>query len=158
MTDKQTQAAAPGSNMEKDPSDWVTGDEPMTGAQRSYLTTLAQQAGVEVDDGLTKAQASIRIEELQHQTGRGTPASSGTTGGHEDSAGDPRGPKRSAASETSAAGEEDPGASDGDPAMQRAMQGEERSVSKKPRDDAQNATTQEETALANVREGYDRAL
>jgi hypothetical protein len=43
MTDKHTQQQAAGSNMEKDPDDWVTGDEPMTGAQRSYLKTLARK-------------------------------------------------------------------------------------------------------------------
>ncbi len=56
------------SNAEKDPEDWVTGDEPMTGAQRSYLQTLSHRAGVDFDENLTKAQASERIEELQGQT------------------------------------------------------------------------------------------
>ena len=56
---------------EKDPDDWATGDEPMTGAQRSYLQTLAREAGEEVPDDLTKAEASKRIDELQDQTGRG---------------------------------------------------------------------------------------
>ncbi len=56
---------------EKDTSDWVTGDESMTGPQRSYLHTLAREAGREVPDGLTKAEASDLIEELQAQTGRG---------------------------------------------------------------------------------------
>ena len=56
---------------EKDPSDWVTGDEPATGAQQSYLGTLAREAGEEVDDGLTKRQASELIDELQERTGRG---------------------------------------------------------------------------------------
>lgn len=59
------------SNTEKDPDDWVTGDEPMTGAQASYLRTLSQEAGEEVDESLSKAQASQRIEELQQRTGRG---------------------------------------------------------------------------------------
>ena len=58
-------------NPEKAPEDWVTGDEPMTGPQESYLQTLAQEAGEEVPDELTKAQASERIEELQAKTGRG---------------------------------------------------------------------------------------
>jgi len=71
MTDKQTQQQAPHSNMQKDPEHWVTGDEPMTGAQRSYLKTLSEEAQVPFDDQLTKAQASQRIEELQAQTGRG---------------------------------------------------------------------------------------
>lgn len=59
------------SNTIKDPDDWVTGDEEMTGAQRSYLQTLAEEAGEEVDPNLTKAEASKRIEELQQKTGRG---------------------------------------------------------------------------------------
>jgi hypothetical protein len=59
-------------NPEKDPDDWVTGDEPMTGPQASYLRTLAQEANVEVPDGLSKADASKLIDELQEQTGRGT--------------------------------------------------------------------------------------
>jgi len=62
---------AVGSNPAKDPEDWVTGDEPMTGAQASYLQTLAQEGGEEFDPGMTKAQASKRIEELQAKTGRG---------------------------------------------------------------------------------------
>ena len=56
---------------EKDPEDWVTGDESMTGPQASYLKTLSQEAGEEFDAELTKAEASIRIEELQKETGRG---------------------------------------------------------------------------------------
>ena len=56
---------------QKDPEDWVTGDEPMTGPQQSYLETLSREAGEEVDGDLTKAQASERIEELQERTGRG---------------------------------------------------------------------------------------
>lgn len=59
------------SNMIKDPDDWKTGDEEMTGAQRSYLQTLAEEAGEEVDLNLTKAEASKRIDELQQKTGRG---------------------------------------------------------------------------------------
>ncbi|WP_328349738.1 DUF3072 domain-containing protein [Mycobacterium sp. NBC_00419] len=58
-------------NPTKDRSDWVTGDEPMTGPQRSYLGTLAQEAGVEVPAHMTKAQASELIDELQQSTGRG---------------------------------------------------------------------------------------
>ena len=60
-----------GDNTVKNPEDWTTGDEPMTGAQRSYLHTLASEAGEEIDDNLTKAEASKKIEELQHKTGRG---------------------------------------------------------------------------------------
>jgi len=71
MTDKRTQATADSGNMEKDPDDWVTGDEPMTGAQRSYLKTLSEEAHVDFDEQLTKAEASRRIDELQQKTGRG---------------------------------------------------------------------------------------
>ena len=67
MADNETA----GSNTEKDPEDWVTGDEPMTGAQTSYLNTLSQEAGEKVSDDLTKAEASKRIDELQQKTGRG---------------------------------------------------------------------------------------
>ena len=74
MTDKRTQQDAEASNTRKDPDDWTTGDEPMTGAQRSYLKTLSEEAKVEFDDSLTKAEASKRIDELQRLTGRGTHA------------------------------------------------------------------------------------
>lgn len=57
---------------EKDPSQWTTGDEPATGPQESYLHTLAREAGEEIKDDLTKAEASQKIEELQKKTGRGT--------------------------------------------------------------------------------------
>ncbi len=59
------------SNAEKDPADWTTGDEPMTGPQKSYLHTLAQEAKEDVPDDLTKAQASELIDRLQQSTGRG---------------------------------------------------------------------------------------
>lgn len=59
-------------NPERDPDEWVTGDEPMTGPQASYLQTLCQEAGEEFDPTLTKAQASQRIDALQDRTGRGT--------------------------------------------------------------------------------------
>ncbi len=62
---------APHENPEKDRSEWVTGDEPMTGPQRSYLETLAREAGEDVPDDLTKAQASQMIDRLQSKTGRG---------------------------------------------------------------------------------------
>jgi hypothetical protein len=54
----------------KDPKDWTTGDEPMTGAQQSYLDTLSREAGEKVDPDLTKAEASEKIDELRHVTGR----------------------------------------------------------------------------------------
>lgn len=56
---------------EKDPEDWTTGDEPMTGPQESYLNTLAQEAGEEVPSELTKVEASQLIDRLQEKTGRG---------------------------------------------------------------------------------------
>lgn len=59
------------SNEVKDPSEWTTGDEAMTGAQKSYLKTLSDEAGEEFDETLSKAEASRRIDELQQKTGRG---------------------------------------------------------------------------------------
>ena len=61
----------PVGNAEKDPDDWVTGEEPMTGAQASYLKTLSEEANEDFDEALTKADASKRIDELQEKTGRG---------------------------------------------------------------------------------------
>lgn len=61
----------PSTTASKDPSDWVTGDEPMTGPQRSYLDTLAREAGEELPADLTKAEASENIDRLQQETGRG---------------------------------------------------------------------------------------
>lgn len=58
-------------NTIKDPDQWTTGDEAMTGAQRSYLHTLAGEAKEEIDENMTKAEASKKIEELQELTGRG---------------------------------------------------------------------------------------
>jgi hypothetical protein len=74
MVDKRTQEDQ-GSNTIKDPDNWTTGEEPMTGAQRSYLHTLAEEAGEEVSDDLTKAEASKKIDELQDKTGRRPPSS-----------------------------------------------------------------------------------
>ena len=78
VTDTQDDRGAAGDSggsgvgsAEKDPSDWVTGDEPATGPQESYLGTLAREAGAEVPEDLTKAQASEMIDELQSRTGRG---------------------------------------------------------------------------------------
>ena len=71
MTDKRTQQDADNSNMSKNPDEWITGDEPMTGAQRSYLKTLSEEAHEPFDENLTKAEASKRIDELQRKTGRG---------------------------------------------------------------------------------------
>ena len=61
----------PMSNREKDPDEWVTGDEPMTGAQASYLKTLSEEAHEPFDPDLSKRDASKRIEGLQAKTGRG---------------------------------------------------------------------------------------
>ena len=58
-------------NTIKNPEDWKTGDEPITGAQASYLETLASEAHEDVDTNLTKAEASKKIDALQHKTGRG---------------------------------------------------------------------------------------
>ena len=60
-----------GSNAIKNPDDWTTGDETMTGAQASYLKTLCDEAGEQFEPSLTKAQASKRIDALQEKTGRG---------------------------------------------------------------------------------------
>jgi hypothetical protein len=59
------------SNREKDPDDWTTGDEPMTGAQASYLKTLCEEAGEAFEPDLSKAEASKRIDALRAKTGRG---------------------------------------------------------------------------------------
>jgi hypothetical protein len=58
-------------NTEKDPNEWVTGAEPMTGAQASYLKTLSDEANEPFDETISKADASLRIDELQEKTGRG---------------------------------------------------------------------------------------
>jgi len=58
-------------NAIKDPKDWITGDEPMTEAQGSYLSTLAGEAHEKPPADMTKAEASEEIENLQHKTGRG---------------------------------------------------------------------------------------
>ncbi|MDQ6938098.1 MAG: DUF3072 domain-containing protein [Actinomycetota bacterium] len=71
MSESNQQPANVEHNPQRDPKDWVTGDEPSTGAQESYLHTLASEAGEEVPTGLTKAQASQEIERLQAETGRG---------------------------------------------------------------------------------------
>jgi hypothetical protein len=58
-------------NTQKDPDQWVTGNESMTGAQASYLKTLSEEAGERFEEDLTKAEASKKIDELQSETGRG---------------------------------------------------------------------------------------
>lgn len=71
MSKNRKTPAPTASNTEKDPAEWTTGDEPMTGAQKSYLKTLSNEAKEPFDDKLTKAEASRRIDELQQKTGRG---------------------------------------------------------------------------------------
>ncbi|MEU4568743.1 DUF3072 domain-containing protein [Micromonospora sp. NPDC023956] len=71
MTDRDSSAHANPRGAIKDPDEWVTGDEPPTAAQESYLATLSREAGTEVPDGLTKAEAARRIDALQEETGRG---------------------------------------------------------------------------------------
>ena len=70
VVENRTSGAADASNTQKDPSHWKTGDEPMTGAQRSYLSTLAEEAGEELPDDLTKADASKKIDQLRHKSDR----------------------------------------------------------------------------------------
>ncbi|HZZ76019.1 MAG TPA: DUF3072 domain-containing protein [Puia sp.] len=65
---QQSQAGSP-DNTIKNPDDWKTGDEPMTGAQNSYLHTLASQVHENVDDDMTKADASKKIDELRQKAG-----------------------------------------------------------------------------------------
>jgi DUF3072 family protein len=72
--------ANPSSNLIKDPEDWVTGDEEMTGAQSSYLHTLAEEAHEEVEPDLTKAEASKEIDRLKNKTGRGRSRARARTG------------------------------------------------------------------------------
>ena len=70
LNDRQNSDADDQSNLKKDPDHWKTGDEPMTGAQRSYLETLASETNEAVDDTLTKAEASKRIDELRQRSPR----------------------------------------------------------------------------------------
>jgi hypothetical protein len=76
MTTKQTDQSAldqnqqDDSNTVKNPDEWKTGDEPMTGAQRSYLKTLSDEAKVPFEENLTKAEASKRIDQLRQQSDR----------------------------------------------------------------------------------------
>ena len=71
MADTENPKTHPTSNAVKDPHDWTTGDEPMTGAQASYLKTLSEEAHEEFPEELNKADASMKIDELQEKTGRG---------------------------------------------------------------------------------------
>lgn len=71
MIDKNELNDAENTNAVKDPDNWTTGDEKMTGAQASYLQTLSEQANIDFDENLTKAEASKRIDELQKKTDAG---------------------------------------------------------------------------------------
>jgi len=64
------QQAAQAQAPQKPVDQWATGDEPATGPQLSYLSTLAREAGEEVPDDLTKAQASELIDRLQQRSPR----------------------------------------------------------------------------------------
>ncbi|HEX7746947.1 MAG TPA: DUF3072 domain-containing protein [Micromonosporaceae bacterium] len=72
MTDRDRQTANPPAAI-KDPEEWVTGDEPWTAAQASYLQTLSREAGTAAPTDLTKAEAAQLIDDLQQRTGRGGP-------------------------------------------------------------------------------------
>ena len=70
MTDHNPKTdPAPNTNTVKDPDNWTTGDEPMTGAQASYLKTLTEQTGGTFEEGLSKAEASKRIDALRGEAG-----------------------------------------------------------------------------------------
>ena len=69
--DKNNQKIDNTSNAVKNPDQWTTGDEEMTGAQKSYLNTLSREAGEDLNGDLSKAEASKKIDELQQKTGRG---------------------------------------------------------------------------------------
>jgi hypothetical protein len=66
---KQTRHDEPHGNLEKEPDDWVSGDDPMTAAQASYLKTLCEQTGEAFEAKLTKAEASKRIDALRERAG-----------------------------------------------------------------------------------------
>lgn len=70
MTDHNPKTdPAPDTNTVKDPDDWTTGGEPMTGAQASYLKTLSEKTNTPYEDGLSKAEASKRIDALRAEAG-----------------------------------------------------------------------------------------
>jgi hypothetical protein len=71
MKQNNQQSNTENTNAIKNPDEWTTGDEQMTGAQQSYLKTLSDEAGEEMDTNLSKAEASKKIDELQEKTGRG---------------------------------------------------------------------------------------
>lgn len=71
MSEHENPKTHPTSNAVKDPDDWTTGGEEMTGAQASYLKTLSEEAHEDFDESLNKGDASKKIDELQEKTGRG---------------------------------------------------------------------------------------
>ncbi len=74
------QASNPPGNTQKDPDDWVSGDDRMTGAQASYLKTLSEQAGTEFNPELNKAEASKQIDALREKTGQSESIAGGNPG------------------------------------------------------------------------------
>lgn len=77
MTDRTDLQPEARPGLEKDPDEWVTGEEPMTGAQASYLETLSRQTGEDVSGDLTKAEASKKIDELRGRAGLDSEESEG---------------------------------------------------------------------------------
>jgi hypothetical protein len=75
--------------LQRDPQDWKTGDEPMTEAQSSYLRTLSEESGEPFNEGLTKAQASERIDELQGRSPRLNESEQGSGSGQSNEPGQP---------------------------------------------------------------------
>lgn len=88
-TDQGSQGNGPGTNAVKDPNEWTTGSEPMTGAQKSYLQTLSESAGVEFNEGMTKAEAAIKIDELQKKNLGNKAGSPADNKGYENTVKDP---------------------------------------------------------------------
>jgi hypothetical protein len=76
----RSSAPEPDAGLNRDPEDWGTGDEPITAAQRSYLDTLAREAGEELPADLNKAEASKHIDRLQQRSGRVSGNGSGNAG------------------------------------------------------------------------------
>jgi hypothetical protein len=68
--------------LRRDPEEWKTGDEPMTAAQASYLRTLSEETGEPFEEGLTKAQASERIDALRQRSPRVSAGEASSTSPH----------------------------------------------------------------------------
>jgi hypothetical protein len=67
---KQLRPGAPKARRPKNPDQWVTGDEPMTRAQASYLKLLCEESGEAFSANLSKAEASKRIDSLRTNNNR----------------------------------------------------------------------------------------